>query len=153
MREFNIDRVPLAGRAVDVPLLVGETSDGSHFNMADFIASGCATYVRTSANSPGRHHGRDAHRPPGRGVPPPRRGPRPDRPAVHLCMAIPNTTYYESLVRSNPVMRDPRVGPDGLVHAPTEPGISLPDFVHEYRDGSTSQAAGVRTGHLRKERT
>jgi len=42
-------------------------------------------------------------------------------------MAIPNCTYYESLVTSNPVEREPRVGPDGLVHAPTTPGIALPD--------------------------
>ena len=44
----------------------------------------------------------------------------PTEPAVHLCMAIPNCTYYESLVTSNPVAREPRVGPDGLVHAPTD---------------------------------
>ena len=55
----------------------------------------------------------------------------PTEPAVHLCMAIPNCTYYESLVTSNPVTRESRVGPDGLVHAPTEPGIALPDVVHE----------------------
>ena len=53
-------------------------------------------------------------------------------------MAIPNCTYYESLVTSNPVKREPRVGPDGLVRAPTSPGIALPDFVLERRD----------TGHL-----
>jgi hypothetical protein len=48
-------------------------------------------------------------------------------------MAIPNCTYYESLVTSNPAKREPRVGPDGLVHAPATPGIELPDFVHERR--------------------
>jgi len=53
-----------------------------------------------------------------------------------LCMAIPNCTYYESLVTSNPVAREPRVGPDGLVHAPTTPGIALPDLVHEARAGA-----------------
>jgi L-alanine-DL-glutamate epimerase-like enolase superfamily enzyme len=42
---------------------------------------------------------------------------------VHLCMSMPNTTYYESLVVSNPVVREPLVGPDGLVLAPTRPGI------------------------------
>jgi L-alanine-DL-glutamate epimerase-like enolase superfamily enzyme len=60
----------------------------------------------------------------------------PTEPAVHLCMAIPNCTYYESLVKSNPVTRETRVGPDGLVQAPTEPGIALPDFVHEARAGT-----------------
>jgi hypothetical protein len=48
-------------------------------------------------------------------------------------MAIPNCTYYESLVTSNPVKRESRVGPDGLVHAPTTPGIELPAFVQELR--------------------
>jgi hypothetical protein len=48
-------------------------------------------------------------------------------------MAIPNNTYYESLVTSNPVVRESRVGPDGLVQAPTEPGIALPHFVAEHR--------------------
>jgi hypothetical protein len=51
-------------------------------------------------------------------------------------MAIPNCTYYESLVTSNPVTREARVGPDGLVHAPTEPGIALPHIVHETRAGA-----------------
>ena len=51
-------------------------------------------------------------------------------------MAIPNCTYYESLVTSNPVSRESRVGPDGLVHAPEEPGIALPHVVHEARAGT-----------------
>jgi L-alanine-DL-glutamate epimerase-like enolase superfamily enzyme len=60
----------------------------------------------------------------------------PTEPAVHLCMAIPNCTYYESLVTSNPVIRESRVGRDGLVHAPAEAGIALPDVVHEVRTGA-----------------
>jgi L-alanine-DL-glutamate epimerase-like enolase superfamily enzyme len=42
---------------------------------------------------------------------------------THLCMAVPNTTYYESLVPGNPVIREPAVDACGLVHAPTAPGI------------------------------
>jgi hypothetical protein len=53
-------------------------------------------------------------------------------------MAVPNCTYYESLVTSNPVARESRVGPDGLVRAPTEPGIALPEFVHELRTTTPS---------------
>src|SRR6185503_16397454 len=48
MREFSVTAYRWLAERVDVPLLVGETSDGSHLNTADFIASGCATYVRTS---------------------------------------------------------------------------------------------------------
>ena len=44
-------------------------------------------------------------------------------PNVHLCMAIPNTTYYESLVMENPVVKDPFVDSRGLVHAPTGPRV------------------------------
>ena len=53
MREFNVTAYRWLSERVDVPLLVGETSDGSHLNTADFIASGCASYVRTSANHRG----------------------------------------------------------------------------------------------------
>jgi hypothetical protein len=53
-------------------------------------------------------------------------------------MAIPNNTYFESLVTSNPAVREPRVGPDGRVQAPTSPGIALPDFVHERRGATRS---------------
>ena len=133
MREFNVTAYRWLSERVDVPLLVGETSDGSHLNTADFIASGCATYVRTSANHRGGITGamRIAHLADSFRLRAEVHGPT--EPAVHLCMAIPNCTYYESLVTSNPVVREPRVGADGLVHAPTEPGIALPDFVHEHR--------------------
>ena len=133
MREFNVTAYRWLADRVSVPLLVGETSDGSHLNTADFVAAGCATYVRTSANHRGGITGamRIAHLADSFRI---RAEPHgPTEPAVHLCMAIPNCTYYESLVKSNPVTRETRVGPDGLVHAPTEPGIALPDFVQESR--------------------
>ena len=49
-----------------------------------------------------------------------------DAPNRHLCMAIPNTTYYESLITSTAVRRDSYVDSDGLVHAPRGVGIGLP---------------------------
>ena len=133
MREFSVTAYRWLAERVEVPLLVGETSDGSHLNTADFIASGCATYVRTSANHRGGMTGamRIAHLADSFRLRAEVHGPT--EPAVHLCMAIPNCTYYESLVTSNPVVRESRVGPDGLVHAPTAPGIALPGFVQEQR--------------------
>ena len=94
------------GRAV----LADETSDGSYLNTADFIASGCASYVRTSANHRGGMTGamRIAHLADSFRLRAEVHGPT--EPAVHLCMAIPNCTYYESLVTSNPAVREPRVG-------------------------------------------
>ena len=50
MREFSISAYKQLGQAVKVPLNVAETSDGAHMNTADFIAAGCAAYVRTSWN-------------------------------------------------------------------------------------------------------
>ena len=136
MREFNVTAYRWLSERVDVPLLVGETSDGSHLNTADFIASGCATYVRTSANHRGGMTGamRIAHLADSFRLRAEVHGPT--EPAVHLCMAIPNCTYYESLVVSNPATRETRVGRDGFVRAPTEPGIALPDVVHEHRAGA-----------------
>jgi len=40
--------------------------------------------------------------------------------------AISNTTYYESLITSNPVPKKPEVDAQGYVHAPIGPGIALP---------------------------
>jgi hypothetical protein len=66
----------------------------------------------------------------------------------HLCMAIPNTTFYESLITSTSVQRAPEVGADGLLKAPVGPGIGLPsgldypptlaEFVNPSDAGSTS---------------
>jgi L-alanine-DL-glutamate epimerase-like enolase superfamily enzyme len=133
MREFSITAYKWLSERVDVPLLVGETSDGSHLNTADFIASGCATSVRTSANHRGGMTGamRIAHLADSFQLRAEVHGPT--ETAVHLCMAVPNCTYYESLVTSNPVVREARVGPDGMVQAPTTPGIALPAFVEEHR--------------------
>src|SRR3954449_946574 len=133
MREFSVTAYRFLSERVRVPLCVAETSDGVHLNTADFIASGAASFVRTSAELRGGITGamRIAHLADAFRLRAEVHGPT--EPAVHLCMAIPNCTYYESLVTSNPVAREARVGPDGLVHAPTAPGIALPDLVHEHR--------------------
>src|SRR5438270_10506702 len=123
MREVSITAYKWLAERVRVPLLVAETSDGAHMNTADFIAAGCATFVRTSSGLKGGLTGgmRIAHLADSFRL----------RAEVHgdglvnrhLCMAIPNTTYYESLVRTNPVVRAPEIDAQGLVHAPPGPGI------------------------------
>lgn len=123
MREFSVTAYRWLSERVSIPLLVAETSDGAHMNAADFIAAGTAGYVRTSAQYKGGVTGalRIAHLADsfqlraevhGSGV-----------VNAHLCMAIPNTSYYESLVYSNPVVREAAVSADGMLHAPTAPGI------------------------------
>ena len=97
-----------------MPLLVAETSDGAHMNSGRFHQlRGALTYVRTSTGLKGGFTGamRIAHTADsfrlraevhGGGL-----------PNIHLCMAIPNTTYYESLVMENPVVKDPFVDSPG----------------------------------------
>ena len=114
MRESSINAYQRLGERVDVPLLVAETSDGAHMNTADFILSGAATAVRTSSGYKAGITGamRIAHLADsfqlraevhGGGL-----------PATHLCMAIPNTTFYDSLVSTNPARRAPEVDARGI---------------------------------------
>jgi L-alanine-DL-glutamate epimerase-like enolase superfamily enzyme len=127
MREFSISAYGRLARMVDVPLLVAETSDGAHMNSADFIASGAATFgVRASTTLRGGITGamRTAHLADAYRLRAEVHGS--DIPNQHLCMAISNTTYYESLVTSVAVKRERYVDANGLVHAPTGPGIALP---------------------------
>ncbi|KRC51887.1 racemase [Leifsonia sp. Root227] len=127
MREFSITAYAGLAKAVDVPLLVAETSDGAHMNSADFIAAGAATFgVRASTNLRGGITGamRTAHLADAFRLRAEVHGS--DLPTHHLCMAIPNTTYYESLVTATTVVREKYVDENGLLHAPTEPGIALP---------------------------
>ena len=126
IREFSVTAYKWLGDRVRVPLCVAETSDGVHLNTADFIASGAASFVRTSAELRGGITGamRIAHladafrlRAEVHGM---------GNYSQHLCMAIPNTTYYESLVMSTQVTREAIVDADGLVHAPVGTGLGLP---------------------------
>jgi L-alanine-DL-glutamate epimerase-like enolase superfamily enzyme len=127
MREFNVTAYRWLAERVRVPLLVAETSDGAHMNTADFIASGCATFVRTSPGLKAGFTGamRIAHTADSFRLRAEVAGGGPVN--IHLCMAIPNTTFYESLVTSNPVVREPSVDARGMVHAPTAPGVGYPD--------------------------
>ncbi len=123
MREFSIASYQNLKTKLDIPLLVAETSDGCHFNSADFIKFQAGDIVRTSTGLKGGVTGaiRIAHLADafqlraevhGGGL-----------PNIHVACAIPNTTYYESLVFENPVKRDPLVDANGMVSAPQSPGI------------------------------
>jgi hypothetical protein len=112
-------------------VLVAETSDDSYLNTADFVASDCGCYVRTSANHRGGMTGAVliAHLSDSFRLRAEVRGPA--EPAVHFCMAIPNCAYHESLVTSNPAVREQRIGTNGRVRAPPGPSIALPDNTQE----------------------
>jgi L-alanine-DL-glutamate epimerase-like enolase superfamily enzyme len=123
MREFSVTAYKWLGERVRVPLLLGEVTDGAHMSAGDFIATGVASAVRTSTFLRGGFTGamRIAHLADsfhlraevhGYGL-----------ESAHLCMAIKNNTYYESLVFENPIKREAMVDHNGLVHAPKDPGV------------------------------
>lgn len=127
MREFNVTAYQRLAQAVPIPLLVAETSDGAHMNSADFIAAGAATHgVRASASMRGGMTGalRTAHLAEAFRVRAEVLGD--EMPSRHLSMAIPNTTFLESMVTANPVAKRPEIDAEGYVHAPLDPGIALP---------------------------
>jgi L-alanine-DL-glutamate epimerase-like enolase superfamily enzyme len=145
IREFSITAYKWLAERVRVPLCVAETSDGVHLNVADFIASGSASFVRTSAELRGGITGamRIAHLADAFRLRAEVHGMGPY--SQHLCMAISNTTYYESLVMSTDVTREAVVDPQGLVHAPEGVGLGLPagpdypsELCHLVIDAATS---------------
>lgn len=123
MREFSVSSYQRLGEKVSVPLMVCEVAEGAHLKTADFIASGCADVVRTSAGLRGGITGamRIAHLADSFQI----------RAEVHggglvgrhLVLSIPNTTYYEALVDANPVQRPAEVDALGMVTATTVPGV------------------------------
>lgn len=123
MREFSIEAHARLREKIDIPLLAGETSDGAHFNIADFIAARAADLVRTSTHFKGGITGalRISHLASAHHMRAEVHGGGP--PNLHLACAIPNTTYYESLVRTNPIRVEAGIGPDGCISPPEVPGI------------------------------
>jgi L-alanine-DL-glutamate epimerase-like enolase superfamily enzyme len=123
MREFSIEAYKRLCDALTIPVLAAETSDGAHYNVADFIARGAADMVRTSTHFKGGITGglRIAHLAEAFNLRAEVHGG--GLPNLHLACAIPNTTYYESLVFSNPIQVEPGIGPDGCISPPEVPGI------------------------------
>lgn len=127
MREFNIEAYRKLAEAVLIPILSGETSDGCHYNIADFIVRGAADMVRTSTHYKGGITGglRVAHLAEAFNMRAEVHGG--GLPNLHLACAIPNTTYYESLVHSLDLDVEPGIGRDGCISPPETPGIGWPE--------------------------
>ena len=89
----------------------------------DFAASGVATSLRTSTFLRGGFTGamRIAHLADAYHLRAEVHGMGLE--SAHLCMAIKNTTYYESLIWGNPMKREALVDAQGNVHAPKGPGV------------------------------
>ena len=131
MREFSVTAYKWLGERVRVPLLLGEVTDGSHMNAGDFVATGVATSLRTSTFLKGGFTGamRIAHLADAYHLRAEVHGMGLE--SAHLCMAIKNTTAYESLVWGNPIKREALVHADGHVHAPTAPGVGFESLWQE----------------------
>lgn len=123
MREFSIDSYRRLAEAVLIPILSGETSDGAHYNIADFITFGAADLVRTCTQYKGGITGglRIAHLAQAFNMRAEVHGG--GLPNLHLACAIPNTTYYESLVDAIDIVVEPGIGRDGCISPPSVPGI------------------------------
>ena len=123
MREFSITAYKWLGERVRIPLLLGEVTDGAHMSAGDFAATGVASALRVSTFLRGGFTGamRIAHLADAYHLRAEVHGMGLE--SIHLCMAIKNTTYYESLVWGNPTTREAFVDNQGLVHAPTHPGV------------------------------
>jgi L-alanine-DL-glutamate epimerase-like enolase superfamily enzyme len=128
MREFSIEAYKRLGQALTIPLLSGETSDGCHYNIADFSAAGGATMVRTSTHYKGGITGglRVAHLAEAFNMRAEVHGG--GLPNLHLACAIPNTTYYETLIPCTPIEVEAGIGHDGCISPPTPPGIGWEEF-------------------------
>ena len=44
---------------------------------------------------------------------------------LHICLAIRNNSFYESLVTSNPIDVEAGIDREGFIHAPDGPGIGF----------------------------
>ena len=123
MREFSVTAYKWLGERVRIPLLLGEVTDGAHMSAGDFAATGVASALRTSTFLRGGFTGamRIAHLADAYHLRAEVHGYGLE--SAHLCMAIKNNTYYESLVFGNPIKREPMVDKNGLVHAPKNPGV------------------------------
>lgn len=127
MREFSVTAYKWLGERVRIPLLLGEVTDGAHMSSGDFAATGVASALRVSTFLRGGFTGamRIAHLADAYHLRAEVHGFGLE--SAHLCMAIKNNTYYESLVFGNPITREPLVDKNGMVHGPTGIGIGYED--------------------------
>ena len=123
MREFSINAYRRLCAQLDIPVLTAETSDGCHYNVADFIAQEAADMVRTSSDYKGGITGalRVAHLADSFQLSAEVHGMGVEN--IHLCLAIRNNHYYETLVMANPIVVEPCIGPNAMVQAPAGPGL------------------------------
>jgi L-alanine-DL-glutamate epimerase-like enolase superfamily enzyme len=123
MREFSIGAYRRLCEDLTIPVLSAETSDGCHYNAADFIAHGAADMIRTSVHYKGGLTGglRVAHLADAFQMTAEVHGMGPDN--LQLCLAIRNNTYYETLIPCNPIEVESCIDRQGNAHPSPLPGV------------------------------
>jgi L-alanine-DL-glutamate epimerase-like enolase superfamily enzyme len=126
MSEYSVTAHRMLADRVDVPLILAEITQGAHQSAGDYIASGAAVGVRVSGELKGGITGalRVAATADAYSMRAEVHGP--GTVSAMLCMTVPNNTYYESLVLTNPVLPDPLVR-HGVVVASEAPGMGWPE--------------------------
>ncbi len=122
MREFSIHNYTQLCRELTIPVLSAETSDGCHYNAADFIIQGAADRIRTGCNEKGGITGslRIAHLADSFGMKAEIHSG--GLPNLHLACAIPNNTYYEIIVYGEPACYSHDIDNEGYISPPELPG-------------------------------
>ncbi|CRK80268.1 enolase C-terminal domain-like protein [Neobacillus massiliamazoniensis] len=124
MRESSIWNYKKLCDELSIPVLAAETSDGCHYNAADFIVNGACDMIRTGTLLKGGITGsmRIAHLADSFNMKAEIHGG--DQANVHLACGISNCSFFEVLVfGTDPVDFGYPVEPDGFITAPQEPGI------------------------------
>lgn len=139
MREFSISAYRRLCKDLRVPVLAAETSDGAHYNVADFIIHGAADMVRTSVHYKGGITGamRVAHLADSFQITAEVHGGGPAN--LQICLAIRNNSYYESLIPCNPIQVEPGVDRTGHIHAPQLAGIGYQIDVRDLERRAVAQ--------------
>ncbi|HET8522531.1 MAG TPA: enolase C-terminal domain-like protein [Thermomicrobiales bacterium] len=125
MREFSIGAYRQLCEDLLIPVLSGETSDGAHYNIADFIRHNAADMVRTSVHYKGGITGamRVAHLADAFQMTAEVHGG--GKANLHVCLAIRNNSYYESLITCNPIDVEKGIDREGNIHAPEGCGVGF----------------------------
>ncbi len=98
MREFELESYKKLCDKLDIPILAAECSDGSHWNAAEFIRRDACDIMRTSTHYKGGFTGgmKVGHVAEAFRMKAEVHGGGHNN--LHLCLALPNNTYYEDLV-------------------------------------------------------
>ncbi len=131
MREFSIGAYRKLCDDLDIPVLAAETSDGCHYNVADFILHRAADMVRTSVHYKGGITGalRVAHLADAFQMTAEVHGGGPAN--LQIGLAIRNNSFYESLIPCNPIVVEPGIDREGQIHAPELPGVGFEADVYD----------------------